>query len=156
VCYSYVGRTPRGHSPLSLGEGCVELSVVQHETMHALGMLHEQARPDRDEHVLYHEHNVIPDKRDQYDKFNEFANNFETPYDMLSIMHYGGTFFTIGGQPSMTYKKEGTDTGVVIVANPRKFSSMDAYEICKLYNCNKCGGKTVSSYAGKGTRFTIF
>ena len=148
TCYSYVGRTSKGHSPLSLGQGCAEITVVQHEVMHALGILHEQSRPDRDGHVLLHKANIIPDKLDQYGKFSQFANNFETPYDLLSIMHYGGTFFTIGGMPSMTYKKQGVDTGKVVVSNPKKFSSMDVYEICKLYNCDRCANQEIPSYEG--------
>ena len=42
-------RSDRKDTPLNLGGGCVEISVVQHEMMHSIGFGHEHGRPDRDE-----------------------------------------------------------------------------------------------------------
>jgi len=39
-CWSYVGRTG-GRQIVSLGVGCKELGKAAHETMHALGFIHE-------------------------------------------------------------------------------------------------------------------
>lgn len=49
-CWSYVGRQYGGQI-LSIGSGCDELSIVEHELLHALGFWHEQSRYDRDEYV---------------------------------------------------------------------------------------------------------
>ena len=51
-CASSIGpRSDRTDSPLSLGNGCFSMGVVQHEMMHSLGFGHEQQRPDRDDKV---------------------------------------------------------------------------------------------------------
>ena len=47
---SYVGKR-HGKQPLTIGRGCTRLGTCQHELLHALGVIHEQSRPDRDEHV---------------------------------------------------------------------------------------------------------
>ena len=45
-CWSVVGRNG-GRQPLNLGNGCTGSGTIEHEMLHALGMWHEQSRPDR-------------------------------------------------------------------------------------------------------------
>jgi hypothetical protein len=67
-----------------------------HEIGHALGLLHEHQRADRDDHVVINEENV----RDQqlldtnFQKFVEHVSDFGLPYDYGSIMHYPTTVST--------------------------------------------------------------
>ena len=49
-CSSYVGRHFK-HQMLSLANRCEGSYIPLHEAMHALGWLHEQQRPDRDQYV---------------------------------------------------------------------------------------------------------
>uniref|UniRef100_A0A183BML7 Metalloendopeptidase n=1 Tax=Globodera pallida TaxID=36090 RepID=A0A183BML7_GLOPA len=51
--------------------------VVVHETLHALGLDHEQERPDRDDFVTILWHNINPQN-----------SNYGIPYDFSSVMHY--------------------------------------------------------------------
>jgi len=89
-CYSFVGIVDRIGKPsqrLQLQDpGCVSIGTAIHELGHALGMAHEQSRPDRDEHVKIHWLNI------QYGQDHNFeiADNAYAAeeYDVLSIMHY--------------------------------------------------------------------
>lgn len=56
-CWSYVGRLGGGQQ-LNLGNGCDTIAVVVHETLHALGFLHEHNRPDRDQYVAINTVNI--------------------------------------------------------------------------------------------------
>ena len=55
-CWSYVGMTG-GSQNISIAPGCTSLIPV-HEIFHALGRLHEQSRPDRDNFVTVNLNNV--------------------------------------------------------------------------------------------------
>jgi hypothetical protein len=49
ACLSYIGRTG-GMQPIRLVRSCGTEEIL-HEIMHALGFIHEQSRPDRDQYV---------------------------------------------------------------------------------------------------------
>ena len=38
--------------------GCLHKSIISHEFLHAMGMMHEQERPDRDNYVTIHWNNI--------------------------------------------------------------------------------------------------
>jgi hypothetical protein len=57
-CVSGVGFNGVAGEKLNLGEGCFSLVTIIHEMMHRIGFIHEQSRPDRDEHVEIIEENI--------------------------------------------------------------------------------------------------
>ena len=68
-------------------------TLMQHEAMHALGFLHEQSRPDRDEYVEIHPN--LTENTD-YAKLTPVSwLNTSSPYDFDSIMHYSSNQMTI-------------------------------------------------------------
>ncbi len=67
--------------------------VLMHETMHALGFRHEQARPDRDAYVTINENNIQSGREHNFDLDSSAAPI--GPYDFLSIMHYGPRNFAV-------------------------------------------------------------
>lgn len=70
--------TPYSHTPLG---------TVLHELGHAIGLQHEHQRSDRDEYVEVFPENVMPANVTQISLVLNTVNY--TPYDFLSIMHYG-------------------------------------------------------------------
>lgn len=49
-----------GEQLISIGSGCEQKGIVQHEILHALGRIHEQSRLDRDQYVTIHLNTVQP------------------------------------------------------------------------------------------------
>lgn len=66
--------------------------VVRHEICHALGLLHEQSREDRDRFITINYDNILPFMGNNFDKA-VFSSTDVGSYDFSSIMHYFSTAF---------------------------------------------------------------
>ena len=69
-----------------------------HELLHTLGFVHEHTRPDRDDFISVNMDNIEPGKEKNFEKRPEGTRDFfekgsvdsrNTPYDVLSLLHYG-------------------------------------------------------------------
>ncbi|XP_045564820.1 high choriolytic enzyme 1 [Salmo salar] len=130
-CYSYVGRQKNGQV-LSLNRnGCVHLSVVQHELLHALGFRHEHSRSDRDSHVQILTQNILPGKESNFNKINTI--NLGTPYDYKSVMQYSRFAFSKNNQPTILPIPDNN----AVIGEATQMSPMDILRINRLYNCRK-------------------
>ena len=88
-CWSYVGRID-GKQQIALDSDGCGVSGALHEMGHALGLHHEQSRPDRNQYVR-----VRLDLIAEADRFNwdiEPESRGYGNYDYYSIMHYGLTY----------------------------------------------------------------
>jgi hypothetical protein len=94
-CLSYIGRTG-GLQPIRLVRNCGTQEIL-HEIMHALGFIHEQSRPDRDQYVeilwpnidehYQSEFAIVPDSL--------FESERDSPFDYRSIMMYRPSVFSV-------------------------------------------------------------
>ena len=58
--------------------------------MHAAGIFHEHARPDRDSYVSINTKNIEDGNEENFRKGTTAEQNTRgVPYDYLSVMHYG-------------------------------------------------------------------
>lgn len=90
--HSKIGRLG-GTQDLRLGINASEPVTIVHELSHALGMIHEQERPDRDVFITYCEDNVEPGREGNFTTVGLGSHDMFGPYDFHSMMHYRpGTF----------------------------------------------------------------
>ncbi|XP_041379192.1 nematocyst expressed protein 6-like [Gigantopelta aegis] len=92
-CYSRLGRSG-GTQPIALASGCRTKGIVVHEIGHAIGWIHEQARPDRDDFIMVNFNQIPPNWRSQFAKAPAaLINDRGVEYDYDSVMHYSGNVF---------------------------------------------------------------
>nr|XP_002128075.1 meprin A subunit alpha-like [Ciona intestinalis] len=132
-CWSYVG-VQGGRQTVSIGSGCEQMSTIQHEMMHAIGIYHEQSRTDRDGYIYIDTDNIDPDMVYNFDKYSyEVVDNRRVAYDYNSIMHYGDTSFSNnGGKTIITRDPAFQD----VIGQRRTFSEGDVTMINRMYPCS--------------------
>lgn len=95
MCGTRVGYNPlpmlgAGAHDVLLSENCLrKQGIIQHETLHVLGLYHEQSRPDRDEHVVIDYDNIPRKYWSQFMAMSDSSTTtYNVPYDFESVMHY--------------------------------------------------------------------
>jgi hypothetical protein len=93
--------------------------------MHALGIDHEQNRPDRDNYISIHWDNILPQKVHNFDVLaDEEWTDTGHPYQYRSVMHYDSfDFANSKSKPVMTIKIDGIDTGKPIRSQVKQLNS---------------------------------
>ncbi|XP_068596318.1 hatching enzyme 1.2-like [Brachionichthys hirsutus] len=129
-CFSFIGRLGLSQTVSLDRQGCVFLDIIQHEMLHALGFDHEQTRSDRDDHVRILLQNVIPGQERNFRKIR--TNNLGTPYDYMSVMHYGRFDFSRNGNPTI----EPIPDRNAIIGRATRMSRLDIRRVNLLYKCN--------------------
>uniref|UniRef100_A0A4W4H8E2 Metalloendopeptidase n=1 Tax=Electrophorus electricus TaxID=8005 RepID=A0A4W4H8E2_ELEEL len=128
-CWSFLGASG-GKQTLSLqNPDCMTAGVASHQLLHALGLVHEQSRADRDKYVTIIWSNIWKDHLRNFEKFK--TNNLDTPYDYGSIMHFGKYSYSEDGEPTVVPKRHWN------VKLGQRFgpSELDIMKINKLYKC---------------------
>ncbi len=85
-CYAVPGRSSKQPQNLNLGAGCVTPGTILHEFGHALGLMHEHQRTDRDAFIVVNWSNLTSKGKTQFEK--KFEHESRTTYDYASVMHY--------------------------------------------------------------------
>ncbi|XP_061602943.1 astacin-like metalloendopeptidase [Cololabis saira] len=127
-CASHVGCVG-GAQPLYFAGMC-SVGNLCHELMHAIGLYHEHTRQDRDGYVTVIWDTIKPGKEGNFDLKEGDTQNL--PYDFGSIMHYGTSFFSKDGSPTIVPKQEGVNLG-----QRKRLSQLDTERLNKLYRCGK-------------------
>jgi len=142
ACFSSIGRQG-GSQEIVLDEGVCVSGLIVHEVGHALGLLHEHTRSDRDAHVRWFAESTRADYKDQFD-VRKCADGTTLcdkvrygDYDLDSIMHYASTYFSNGtinaSGHSWTLAKRNADGSYSKLVFAGVLSPKDIVGIQKLY-----------------------
>ena len=130
-CDSEFGRVG-GQQFINLAPACNTGSVI-HEIGHAVGLLHEQTRSNRNNHIIVKYDNIQKDKWDQFNKYkDEGIDGFDFgSFDFSSIMLYPplNSFAIDQSKPTMT-RKDGTTW----TAQRDKLSPTDIRTVVSMYS----------------------
>ncbi len=97
-CASWIGYQGNGAQSIYTGDKCSTGTLI-HEIGHALGLLHEHTRSDRDQYVNIHWDRIEEDMEVNFEIMDGSVLLGE--YDYGSIMHYGEYFFSRNGLPTI-------------------------------------------------------
>lgn len=143
-CSSYVGKQG-GEQEVTLQSYCAfSKGVTQHEFMHALGLFHEQSRPDRDQYVQINWRNIDNNREHNFKKKND-SSTFGNPYDYGSVMHYPKDAFSKNGSDTITPTRA---TNGKIIGQRNEADDQDIIDIRLLYQCVS-GPRNLSQYNSK-------
>uniref|UniRef100_A0A915IL89 Metalloendopeptidase n=1 Tax=Romanomermis culicivorax TaxID=13658 RepID=A0A915IL89_ROMCU len=132
-CFSYFGMTG-GEQEVSMSILCNNYpQVILHEIGHALGLIHEQQRPDRDQYVEIYWKNILRSMASNFDKV-PLKQDRLFPYDYTSMMHYDAWAFSMNSGYAMVAKKPGITQKMGWYEG---FSQSDIDRINYYYKCNE-------------------
>ena len=139
-CSSYVG--PQGGSQeITVGPRCNNVGIIIHEIGHALGLWHEQSRPDTDGYVQIVTKNICSGRESQFNSYE--AENQGTLYDCGSVMHYDKNAFSSNTLDTneiiniFEYNCQGRLT--LGASSKTELSSTDATQLNQMYSCPGSG-----------------
>jgi len=131
-CWSWLGRIG-GRQELSMDRnGCFWGGTAAHEAVHALGFDHMHNDIDRNQHVNIFLQNVDPDFHFAFDIVDpQWFSNFNTPYDLLSVVHYPRWAFSNNGQDAIVPR----NLAYIDRIGMGGFSAGDATRMNRMYQC---------------------
>ncbi|XP_025410001.1 low choriolytic enzyme-like [Sipha flava] len=161
-CYAMIGYHRDMGSPHMMNleaPSCIAYQgTVQHELLHVVGLLHEQARNDRDKAVTIYWENI--DKA-YWPDFNKVPDNvtssFGLPYDYTSVMHYPRFAFSKNGKETIVAKYDSS----MALGQRNGATVNDLRKVNAMYNCNGASttpniNTNVNSGEYQGNSFNIF
>uniref|UniRef100_A0A0K0EJJ9 Metalloendopeptidase n=2 Tax=Strongyloides stercoralis TaxID=6248 RepID=A0A0K0EJJ9_STRER len=146
-CSSRIGKKEgRVWQNISIGVGCEYIQIIQHETMHALGIHHAISRYDRDKYLSLIKQNIKPDYLGEFKKVSlKHSRTFGVPVDFGSIMMYRVDHFS---RPEKLVALPHDKLYMKTMGNQENMAFTDAMLINKYYCKNVCPKKITCMNGG--------
>ncbi|GMT04099.1 hypothetical protein PENTCL1PPCAC_26273 [Pristionchus entomophagus] len=145
---SYVGRvSPVNTVYLSFQCG-KNKGVVMHETLHALGVIHQHLRVDRDKFIKVEWANVNPQKYDQFATADQsLYTSYGIKYSYDSIMHYNAYTNAIDVKKPTMIPLMNSESNLSLLGQRDQLSQTDVNLINKMY-CKPASCIDTNIYCG--------
>lgn len=112
--------------------GCLFEGIVVHEIIHTLGFRHMHDHNDRDNYVRIVWENIAPQHHPIFEIATSYwYDDFNTPYDFRSIMHYSSETFTQNGLDTIIPH----DPSYLSIIGQDQISEGDVTRINRMYMC---------------------
>ncbi|XP_033727499.1 bone morphogenetic protein 1-like isoform X2 [Pecten maximus] len=141
-CSSFIGVSSRSRGrqrsqDLQLRTSCRIFRVATHEILHALGLYHEQSRPDRNKYVKVNFNNIRRGNEHNFNRFSDLTiDSRGVPYDYESIMHYSNRAFSQGRSITLEpIPNENRKKYLNTIGKATEMSNGDIEILRKMYNC---------------------
>ncbi|XP_041356007.1 uncharacterized protein LOC121373424 [Gigantopelta aegis] len=133
-CSSHVGMIGGGQN-ITLQNECRIKRIVLHEIGHAIGLIHEHQRPDRDDYIVIRYENASPGTLWDFEKRTwSSVHNYSVPYDYESVMHYGPKAFSRDGVKETILTKDARFQKTI--GKVTELSFYDTKVVNLMYNCH--------------------
>lgn len=131
-CWSWLGRIG-GRQELSMRRpGCINPGIAIHEAVHALGYDHMHNHIDRDHFVRILWENIDPGFHFAFYTVDpQWFDNFGTPYDFRSIVHYARWAFSTNGRDTI----QPFDMSYIDIIGATTLSEGDVLRLNRMYQC---------------------
>lgn len=116
-----------GRQELCISSICLA-GEVMHEIGHAVGLIHEQSRNDRDNYVTVHYENIIEEAFVDFNKFDSGTVTDVGTFDFGSLMLYSSNDFSVNGEATMT-----TKNGLCFTGQRNGLSAGDVQGVAAMY-----------------------
>ncbi|CEF59720.1 Astacin-like metalloendopeptidase [Strongyloides ratti] len=157
VCSSNVGQlSTKTYQVIKLTPACYNNPfLILHEIGHALGLVHEHTRKDRDKYVTIHYNNMYSSENVNFKihKFNAYKS-YSTSYDFSSLMHYGPYTFSTVFSYVFGYKtiESKLEREYDLMMGQSKKMTFNEFKQINLCYCNWCNW--VNNETGRRTQQT--
>ena len=142
TCHAEVGYQGRAQE-VNLGSNCYHRNVILHELGHAIGLMHEHQRPDRDQYITIDSTNLTGSSATNVDIIQGAV--VTGPYQYSSIMHYDAHgldgFAADPAKPVVSMKDPSLSTSIL---GGRTLTAADIQGVAKLYGGRAAGAGTTT------------